>query len=465
MTVTAATHSSSYCFGQYSEDRVRPSIYDQICQSVPYLQAGCVVAIFAIGFFSTYHAKFQEYHDFPYAIARGAGMAIKLLLPLIFLPTLRMIHAKAYRHLPYIFNNRLTKKIFHLRISFHKFLAEALITSAAIHTTAHSYRRLTSFASQESITGTAMLAFVTLPIASMYLVRSYRTTLVKWTGKQSYYRQFMIPHQIGWWGVIAAYGVHTQDLRLLPWAMGCFGLFSLDRLWEWSESKDIAVKRVEKIHSTMVLIEFETPCGYVFKTGQKVYLAYPAKTAFFNKLHPFTIASSPKERVLRFVISVTGKWTSHLICGLKEGEKMRLSPPFPSELDGAKMESERLLITTGSGIAMSLAHLCNSEDKSPVRIIHTSRNPEEFDLINGYLKTRSITPLSVEYHDTSGSMRENTSVSTTYVPTRVDPKTHPLLKTFEGRIYYCGNEDLGNAVEQMILKRKKVVFLRERFEF
>jgi hypothetical protein len=214
------------------------------------IQIGSVVALFAVGFFPVY---FSLQSDKAFRIARGTGAAMAILVPFIFLPTLRMLHAKTYPYIPCLSNNLLARKIFHNRTSFHKYLGCTFLALAITHAAAHTYRHSVSFISQECLTGISMLALSILPIATMYVLSASKLSLKKWSFEKSYYKQFLIPHQIGWWGLVLAYGIHTKDLRLFSAAISITALFCLDRIWEWTESRNAPVTHIERIHDNMIV--------------------------------------------------------------------------------------------------------------------------------------------------------------------------------------------------------------------
>jgi ferredoxin-NADP reductase len=430
----------------------------------------CIVAIFAAGFFPTYCAQITANQETSYAIARGCGTALRLFLASLFIPTLRKIHAKTYEFMPASVKTSVIGHLFHGRMLLHKGLGMAFIGTAVAHAGAHVHRRSVPVLALESGTGSTILTLVTLPILSMYALRSSHQTWVKWADGKSYYFQFLLPHQIAWWGIVAAYAVHTPDRRLAPEAASCFGLFCVDRIWEWMESRNIKVLKVEKIHDKMMLFQTKKPRNFNYQTGQKVYLAYPPETAFINNLHPFTIASSPNEGVVRFVISDSGWWTRDLIKSLKRGATVRISPAFPSPLDLTDIALPRMLITSGSGIAMTLAHLYDDRDKSLIRAVHTTRYREEFALLNRCIKESGATVVSVQYYDTSGNSKarlrsEGEPTDAETVDCRFEPGSHVVLGKYSGRIYFCGSEKLGDSVEKVVQATEESVFIRERFSF
>jgi ferredoxin-NADP reductase len=419
------------------------------------IQVACVVALVSLGFFPAYFLHLGAGADVAYAVARGAGAALKILTPCLFVPTLRMFHAKVHHYLPKLDNTTLIGKLFHNRMAFHRYLGEAFVATAVVHTAAHIFRSSVPLLAVEPITGIAMLAFSILPVVTIYALRSSANLLNKWEFTRGYYKQFLLPHQLGWWGLASAFAIHTRDFRLLPISAAFFGLFCIDRIWEWKQSRNVEVKSVEKIHDNMIIIEVDKPEGYSYETGQKTYIAYPPPSAFVNNLHPFTIASSPDENVIRFVISATGEWTRGLVDNLKNGAIIRLSPAFPSPLEAINNNKNRMFISSGSGIAMTLAHLHDQEDKTPIHIIHTSRKKEEFELLDRYAKDPKYNIQSVQYFDTSAAQDAK----------RLEPSKNDLIQNFEGNIYFCGNENLGKAIEKEVRKCSKSIFLREKFNF
>jgi predicted ferric reductase len=358
-------------------------------------------------------------------------------------------------------------------MSLHKILGLAIYGMSAIHILAHAIRRSVAFFSQESLTGIGMLTLITLPIGSMYLVRKAGAYLNKIWKKATYYSQFLIPHQLGWWGLISIYGLHTKDQRLLSWGVGILSLFSFDRFWEWSKSANVRVKDLQKIHDKMIVLELEKPRHYRYQAGEKTYLSYPPNSAFLNHLHPFTLASSPDENILRFVMSDLGEWSHHVIQDLKPGDIVRIGPAFPSSLDpglSKDKESERLFITSGSGLAVTLAHLHDDKEISPISIIHTSRYREEFALLNQHMKNNKLRINKVRYYDTSQnyqsklrSMHEPPNAST--CAGRFEPQNNPMLKQFKGKVYFCGNDLLGDELEKTVKASKDKVLFREKFNF
>ncbi len=435
------------------------------------LQLGFTIAVAAIYFYPVFSFQLFYTHHVAYALARGAGSALKHLLPIIFIPTLRMFHKAYYPFVQKFSNVPLLGKLFHNRYVFHKMLGMAILALAFCHTASHIINHSVLFLAQESMTGMIMLACMTLPIAAMYIIRSLKS-LAPVRQKMSYYAQFLLPHQLGWWGLVTAFAVHTTDLRLLGWSVVMFGLFSVDRLWEWYASRNVSVMKVEKIHDKMIIIETTKPAGFKHKAGEKAYLAYPPGNAVVNDVHPFTIASSPDEPMLRFVISDSGKWSHDLINRIEKEHLIRVSPAFPSLLDSSVKEphSPRLFITSGSGLAVTLAHLHDKEDKSPISIIHSTRQREELALFNRYIKDKKLDVKAVNYFDTSGTYhsklrQRNAPLNVTASTGRFVSSNNALLHQFKGRVIFCGNNEAGKDLEKTLANDPHKTLYKEKFDF
>lgn len=434
------------------------------------IQVGATLALVALCFIPAYREQLINNRNMAYAIARGAGATLKYLLPAIFIPTLRMLHAQAFKLIRKFPNTSIFAKLFHDRFTLHKILGVAILGAVGVHTLAHVANLSVGWMALESLTGLSMIACIALPIATMYLARAYQSHLAKLWQIGSYYAQFLIPHQIGWWGLITAFAFHTRDLRLLSLSLGIAGLFSFDRIWEWAASTNVNVQLIKKIHDKMIIIEVEKPKSYAYQPGDKAYLSYPIGSAFFNNLHPFTLASSPDENILRFVISDSGKWSHQLIQSLKADSTIRISPSFPSPLNllQEKTPSDRLFISSGSGLAITLAHLHNKRDRMPIRIIHTTRHPREMFFLSQYIKDKNFAVEEIEYYDTSNSPKEeskskNNSTSTRTFTNRFNPTHNNVLRKFKGNIFFCGSDGLGKAVEQCVAQDPDKKLYREKF--
>jgi ferredoxin-NADP reductase len=432
------------------------------------LQTLLPLLLISISFYPAFAAQLAARKNLSYAIARGAGASLKLLLPFSFISMLRMINRGLYHLIGKHLRNSAIGDLFHKRCLFHKVLGSALGFLAGTHIIAHAITQMVGLFAIESITGILMMGILAIPMTVIPLL--YASTYFKnrISNAEGYYSKFLLPHQLGWWGLLALFSVHTRDLRLMAWSLSILNVFTFDRIWEWTKSNDVAVKKVERIHDKMIIVEIDKPEDFEYQTGEKVYLAYPPDNAFMNKLHPYTIASSPEEPVLRFVISESGRWSQHLIQQLKVNDQIRVSPAFPTRHDSeAQGDKERLFITSGSGLAVTLAHLHDSKNTTPINIIHTTREPKEFALFNQYVANKKYPIKSVNYFDTSDTyrskLRAKSAPGTSLHKGRFIPSQNNLLTQFKGQVVFCGNDNIGKALEDCIAKDKSKKLLREKF--
>ena len=153
-----------------------------------------LIATTSIGLYATtFQEQYKEEDDFYYANARAAGTVLKYTFPLVFIPTLRVLN-KTFHHLSP------TKKIAeHInRYSSHKILGLSMVAFTGVHVAAHVLNKIQkdeiNLVEQEWLTGSMMAGLLLLPIGGMYFLRSQLHT------RLSYYSQFLLPHQLGWWG-------------------------------------------------------------------------------------------------------------------------------------------------------------------------------------------------------------------------------------------------------------------------
>jgi ferredoxin-NADP reductase len=151
---------------------------------------------------------------------------------------------------------------------------------------------------------------------------------------------------------------------------------------------------------------------------------------------------------------------------------IRISPAYPSPLDAPALvtnETERLFVTSGAGIAMTLAHLNHHERNTTTTIIHTSRHRQEFALLNRLVRDRRYNIKQALYYDTSQGIKSrlraiNQPPNATTTASRFNPAGHPQLSQCQGRIYYCGGEALGNALEKALQPLDKAL-IKDKFSF
>lgn len=423
--------------------------------NLTFFQLSFIFTVMLIGFYPVYALP----TDMFYVIARGAGGTLKFLLPFLFFPTLRMINAQCYQFFSAIPQLAFIRIIFQNRTLIHKTFAWSFIGFSLIHTLAHLLRASVALLAIESISGIIMLGALAFPIVLIYLIHKPLTQFFHSLQHLSYHSQFIIPHQLGWSSLLVAFALHTHDLRLLPLSLGVLGIFSVDKLWEWIKSNEVKVLHVKTIHEKMIVIKVEKPKNYRYQTGQIVYL---------NKIHPFTIASSPNEKSLRFVISDNGQWSRDLVQNLKNGDYLRLSPAFPSPLEfhDFNPSEEKLLMSSGAGVAMPIGYLYQNKKRSPSHIIHSTRKVEEIALLHRCATKAGIEVNKLEFYLSQHPQaidKEPLLSKLNIHAGRLIPEQDPILHHFKGKIYYCGNDELGNEIEKVAMEDPKKTVFRERF--
>ena len=390
--------------------------------------------------------------DFFYANARASGRVLKYTVPFIFLPTLRMLHSKL-NQLNYlgVFAKQAD------RFGYHKFAAMNMLVFSSVHTSmhlAHNLSHLNIF-KLEWISGGIMLAVAFLPITAMYLASS------KLSRVAGYYMRFLLPHQLGWWGLIMALACHTQDYRLMPISAGVFLAFSVDRLLEWTKSFNSKLLKVIKIHDDMALVYFKKPDSFQFKPGDYVLLAYPWFSYFFNAAHPFTLASSEHDKSITFLITAKGAWTRQLISGLQPETTFRLTSPLSSPLNiDLKKMSDLMLMSSGSGMAMTLSFLnyiknTGRKTLSTLAIYHSTRELAEI---------RFLLNLIDKHELPAGHVQMNLTGNSTLLPLndariqsgRLLPDSDQYFNRFKGHLFFCGAPAIGHGLKNICTDRPDI---------
>ncbi|MGQ3891112.1 hypothetical protein [Legionella sp. CNM-4043-24] len=397
----------------------------------------------------TLQQHYQEEEDIYYAHARAAGAVLKVVFPLVFIPTLRVLNHTFHQL-------SATKPIAQRinRFSSHKVLATGMMVFTGIHATAHilntTQRDNIDFSDREWLTGFSMVALVMLPVGGMYFLRNKIST------RFSYYSQFLLPHQLGWWGLTLGFGFHTNDLRLLPISLIILSGFTLDRLLEWSKSSTTTVHSIESIHQRMMVLTLKKPQHYQNKPGDYAMLAAPWFSYFFNAVHPFTIASGNDDNYIRFIISENGVWTRQLIKNLTIGSKIQLTSSFPSHLTLSKFTNTQfMLITSGSGLAMTAAFLNYFHSMSIqslyLAIYHSTREIQELRFLLQLIRESKVEVNRIQFNITATSKDlstlENLNIPVVIETNRLNPQTNVSLKQFKGHLFFCGNNNIARDLQ------------------
>lgn len=394
---------------------------------------------------SLYSARFMEHNqeedDFYYAHAKAAGSVLKYTFPLVFFPMLRVLN-ELFHEWPHTQN--MAREIDRHKI--HQILGISITAFASVHGIAHILNkgglRLNE---QEWLTGFAMLSLILGPITGMYLWRFKLHT------RFSYYYQFLLPHQIGWWGMLLGFAFHTKDLRLLPLSLFILSAFSLDRCAEWFFSKTTPVNSVRFIHDSMMEVLLEKPSHYPkHKPGDYILLSAPWPSFLLNGGHPFSLACCAEEDKIRLIISTNGKWSKRLRETLVSGYRVQLTAPFPSRLSLlGQPPADMTVVTTGSGLAIALAYLnsfSNNGGPESLHFYHSSRHQEEIELLSLFIQQSAIRPKKVQFNLTGPfSKTPALEKEMTIKNDRLNPKA---FENYKGVLFYCGNRALGKQLKQ-----------------
>jgi len=97
-----------------------------------------------------------------------------------------------------------------------------------------------------------------------------------------------------------------------------------------------------------------------YNVGQFAFLKIHAKG--MREPHPFTIASSPNESVLRFVIKDLGDWTSRVMERLSVGDRVTVEGPYGALQPFPSYSTDEVLwIAGGVGITLFLGAACSRD--------------------------------------------------------------------------------------------------------
>ncbi|MFW5735266.1 MAG: ferric reductase-like transmembrane domain-containing protein, partial [Oceanidesulfovibrio sp.] len=200
-----------------------------------------------------------------------------------------------------------------------------------------------------------------------------------------------IGHRLGAGAVIVGFAVHVHYVndgfdKGLPYAFiwgatalgGAFWLWTATRPWRLAAPYEVAwVGRPGRD-----TVEFElTPRdqSLAHAPGQYAYLRFDSK-AVSSEEHPFTIASAPTEKGLRFTIRCAGDFT-RLLPGVAPGEAVRVDAPYGQFSYLAAPWARRfVLVAGGVGITPMLSmlrHMAASGDTQKEAILLWSNRKAE----------------------------------------------------------------------------------------
>lgn len=324
---------------------------------------------------TTFSEQFDKTGLLFYALARACGSPLKLVLVPSFIPPIcRVIYTEA-RH-----SNIGQMLGLNRRILDHQILATVATIVAAIHTAAHLLNNSSVLKSQSGISGFAMLFAFVIPLAGVVLLRRC-TNLVS---KYSYSSQVLRPHQLGAILFICAYGCHTPDFRLLPFAVSMVLTYFVD---QWIEEKyyrfETTIHKIESIDKTdYVNLVVVRPKGFKSPLpGQYARLTFPLIDGPFEAYHPFTICNTTDKHIT-FLIKCCGKWTNKLkqYASTENGEgvPIYIRGPFGGEFNEFDELNELTVVCSSSGIALCLSYINLSKSKPKMHIHQIERDVHHF---------------------------------------------------------------------------------------
>jgi predicted ferric reductase len=309
-----------------------------------------------------------------YAIARSCGSILKIvLMPAIIPPISRVIYTE-------VRNSEVGKFLgLDRRIADHKLFAIAASVMAIIHMIAHYLYNPDNFSKQPGITGVIMLLSLALPLAGVFLSR----WCIPAINKLSYSTQILRPHQLGATVFVLAYAYHTTDGRLIWYAVGMYGVYVMDRIFErlWYRYQT-KIKKAVKIDGTdFIMLSIDRPDWLIdVLPGQFCMLSFPEIDADLECAHPFTVVSRRLDELV-FLIQKTGTWTTKLFDLINDeqtgkGLKIVVVGPFGSTLNSFYRHDKMAFIGTGIGITPFISFLeysFNEWKKIPLVDMHISQ--------------------------------------------------------------------------------------------
>lgn len=305
----------------------------------------------------TYNELVAEGESKEYALARGSGAALKLMLvPSILLPISRVLTTT-------LANTPLVNQLLcsDHRISTHKIIAGAIGIFSTTHAIAHYYNDSSKYREQSGMTGIIMLSSLVIPITGMYFLRHY-THL----NRLSYGMQVIRPHQFGAAIFMSAYAFHTPDLRLMPFIFIFGGAYLIDVTIEMNNYTYASKITYAKIlNDEMLSLRISNPSinWTSYQPGQ--YALISIKTdSFLEYPHPFTVVNADHDEI-EFLIKNSGAWTKRLFKFVsKHGNDDRSTPtkiivggPFGIALQSIHRNKPFLFIATGVGMTPLLSYL------------------------------------------------------------------------------------------------------------
>jgi predicted ferric reductase len=158
------------------------------------------------------------------------------------------------------------------------------------------------------------------------------------------------------------------------------GIYLYKELFEGFFKKGVPylVERVDHLNASVVEVRLKPAAeGLRHRAGQFLFIRFP-ETKKLGESHPFTISSSPSERIIRLTIKSSGDFTGYLNKNLPEGAAARLEGGygmFDYKLGGAR----QVWIAGGIGLTpfMSWMRDMDGNLEGSIDFIYSVRSLEE----------------------------------------------------------------------------------------
>ncbi|VDP22192.1 unnamed protein product [Soboliphyme baturini] len=147
------------------------------------------------------------------------------------------------------------------------------------------------------------------------------------------YHAFRVTHTLN----IAVYAltiIHGLPKLVSPPSFGFYILapviiLFMDRLMGMRHDyKNLEILSAKTLSSNVTYIKLKRPKNFNFRSGQWVRLRCPAFNHKMNEWHAFSLASTPRDRVLKIFVKALGPWTWKLRNGIQQAQKFGL--PYPT---------------------------------------------------------------------------------------------------------------------------------------
>jgi predicted ferric reductase len=207
-----------------------------------------------------------------------------------------------------------------------------------------------AFTGQVNVSGTVMLLLVVLIIVSSI------ARVRRW-----FYELFYYVHVISVFCLVAGAFFHTGILLPIIAAL-LWGADLFIRSVVMARTLYPKKATLKLVSDTVIEVSFPKTRSFAYNPGQYVYLAIPELS--WLQWHPFSISSSPKQRVVTLHIRKAGNWTSSLfnLCNKKTEVSILLEGPYGNlsvDLMNDRKYKNVMLISGGIGSKYGYGQSCS----------------------------------------------------------------------------------------------------------